>query len=94
MYPLDEIRPEKTLKMTNDAKMYCRRNRDRLNKTVDILMENPTLYQKAKRRMAYQQLEKSPARTSPVDRQGELENLSCNCMLILLLRRKVLRATR
>jgi len=64
MYPLDEIRPEKTLKMTNDAKMYCRRNRDRLNKTVDILMENPTLYQKAKRRMAYQQLEKSPARTS------------------------------
>ena len=65
MYPLDEIRPEKTLKMMNDAKMYCRRNRDRLNKTVEILLEKPTFYQKAKRRIAYQQLEK---RSSPTSR--------------------------
>ena len=65
MYPLDEIRPEKTTKMINDAKMYCRRNRDRISKTVKILMEKPAFYQKAKRRMAYQQLEK---RSSPTSR--------------------------
>ena len=64
MYPLDEIRPEKTTKMINDAKMYCRRNRDRLSKTVNILMENPTFFQNAKRRIAYQQLEKRSNSTS------------------------------
>ena len=66
MYPLDEIRPEKTAKMLNDAKMYCRRNRDRLNKTVNILMEKPTFYQKTRRRIASFQLEMS--RSNPTSR--------------------------
>lgn len=65
MYPLDEIRPEKTAKMLNDAKMYCRRNRDRLSKTVNILMEKPTFYQKAKRKIAFDQLQK---RSTPPSR--------------------------
>ena len=67
MYPLDEIRPEKTAKMLNDAKMYCRRNRDRLSKTVNILLEKPSFYQKAKRSIAYQQLERS-SRSNPTSR--------------------------
>ena len=64
MYALDEIRPEFTRKMINDAKMYCRRNRKRLNKTVDILMENPSYYQVVKRNLAYKQLEKRSISTS------------------------------
>ena len=73
MYPLDEIRPERTAKMLNDAKMYCRRNRDRLSKTVNILMEKPTFYQKAKRRMAYQQLEKRSHPTSRLLLSSEVQ---------------------
>ena len=67
MYPLDEIRPEKTAKMLNDAKMYCRRNRDRLSKTVNILMEKPTFYQKAKRKIVSHEFERS-SRSNPTSR--------------------------